>query len=53
MLRKLSSASKVIKATLNLNDKEFGLVGSANGLGRTLGSSVFIFVNTRMSAKWT
>jgi hypothetical protein len=49
----LSSASKVIKATLNLNDKEFGLVGSANGLGRTLGSSVFIFVNTRMSAKWT
>ena len=49
----LSSASKVIKSTLNLNDKQFGLVGSANGLGRTLGSSVFIFVNTRMSAKWT
>ena len=49
----LSSASKTIKATLKLNDKQFGLVGSANGLGRTLGSSVFIFVNTRMSAKWT
>ena len=49
----LSSASKTIKSTLNLNDKEFGLVGTANGLGRTLGSSAFIFVNTRLSAKWT
>jgi hypothetical protein len=49
----LSSASKVIKSTLHLNDKQFGLVGSANGLGRTIGSAVFIFVNTRMSAKYT
>jgi len=49
----LSSASKTIKATLNLNDKQYGLVGSSYGLGRTIGSSLFIFVNTRISAKWT
>jgi MFS family permease len=49
----LSSASKTIKATLNLNDKQYGLVGTAYGLGRTIGSSVFIFVNTRINAKWT
>ena len=40
----LSSASKNIKETLNMNDKEFGMFGSANGLGRVIGSSIYIII---------
>lgn len=48
----LSSASKSIKSSLNLNDKQFGMFGTANGLGRMLGSSIFIALNQRVNRKF-
>ena len=47
----LSSASKDIKETLHMNDKEFGMFGTVNGLGRVLGSSLFIFLVNNFSRK--
>ena len=47
----LSSASKDIKETLHMNDKEFGMFGTVNGLGRVIGSSMFIFLVNNFSRK--
>ena len=47
----LSSASKDIKETLHMNDKEFGMFGTVTGLGRVLGSSLFIFLVNNFSRK--
>lgn len=48
----LSSASKNIKETLNMNDKEFGMFGSANGLGRVIGSSIYIIIVNNFNRKF-
>jgi len=34
----LSSATKEIKLSLNMNDSKFGMFGTTNGLGRVIGS---------------
>ena len=48
----LSSASKNIKETLRMNDKEFGMFGTVNGLGRVIGSSIFIVIVNYINRKW-
>ena len=48
----LSSASTNIKATLEMNDADFGMFGTANGLGRVIGSSIFIIIVNTFNRKW-
>ena len=48
----LSSATKEIKKSLNMNDSKFGMFGTANGLGRVLGSLMFGLLNIKISRKW-
>ena len=48
----LSSASKNIKKTLVMKDAEFGLFGTFNGLGRVIGSSIFIIIVNYFNRKW-
>ena len=48
----LSSATKEIKKSLNMNDAKFGMFGTANGLGRVIGSTLFGMYNLKMSRKW-
>ena len=48
----LSSASKNIKETLNMNDKEFGMFGTVNGLGRVIGSSIYIIIVNHFNRKF-
>ena len=48
----LSSATKEIKKSLNMNDAKFGMFGTANGLGRVVGSTLFGMYNLKMSRKW-
>ena len=48
----LSSATKEIKKTLQMNDAKFGMFGTANGLGRVIGSTLFGMYNLKMSRKW-
>ncbi len=48
----LSSATKEIKKSLNMNDSKFGMFGTANGLGRVIGSLMFGLLNLKVSRKW-
>ena len=48
----LSSATKEIKKSLNMNDAKFGMFGTANGLGRVIGSTLFGMYNLKFSRKW-
>ena len=48
----LSSATKEIKASLRMNDSKFGMFGTANGLGRVIGSLMFGLLNIKYSRKW-
>ena len=48
----LSSATKEIKKSLNMNDAKFGMFGTANGLGRVIGSTLFGIYNLTLSRKW-
>ena len=48
----LSSASKNIKETLHMNDKEFGMFGTANGLGRVIGSSIYLIIVNNFNRKF-
>ena len=49
----LSSASKEIKKSLNINDSKFGSFGTANSFGRIISSLIFSVINQRVSRKWT
>ena len=35
-----------------MNDKQFGMFGSLNGIGRSLGSFIYILFSTKMNPKW-
>jgi len=48
----LSSATKEIKKSLQMNDAKFGMFGTANGLGRVIGSTFFGMYNLKLSRKW-
>lgn len=48
----LSSATKEIKKSLKMNDAKFGMFGTANGLGRVIGSTLFGMYNLKFSRKW-
>ncbi len=47
----LSSSSVVIKRQFNIADKEFGLLGTSQGIGRVIGNLLYIYFNNRLSAK--
>lgn len=49
----LSSSSKEIKADLNMNDKQFGMFGTSNGLGRVIGCFLFTILVNNFNRKWT
>lgn len=48
----ISSASQDIKTLLNLNDKQFGMFGTAMGIGRVIGSMLFIKLVNIVNRKW-
>ena len=47
----LSSATKEIKTSLDMNDAKFGMFGTLNGIGRVIGSTLFGMYNLRLSRK--
>ena len=47
----LSCASKVIKETYNMDDKQFGHFGTATGVGRISGILLFMFTSDRYNRK--
>ena len=47
----LSSASVAIKKEFNLGDKDFGLLGTSQGIGRVAGNLLYIYFNSKLSAK--
>ena len=49
----LSSATKEVKKSLNMNDAKFGSFGTANSLGRIISSTLFGMFNQKMSRKWS
>ena len=49
----LSSATKEVKKSLNMNDAKFGSFGTANSLGRIISSTLFSMYNQRISRKWS
>ena len=49
----MSSATKEIKKTLNMNDAKFGSFGTANSLGRIISSTLFGMFNQVISRKWS
>ena len=49
----LSSATKEVKKSLNMNDAKFGSFGTANSLGRIISSTLFGMLNQKMSRKWS
>lgn len=48
----MSSATKEIKLSLNMNDAKFGMFGTLNGIGRVIGSTLFGMYNLTISRKW-
>ena len=48
----MSSATKEIKNSLNMNDAKFGMFGTLNGIGRVIGSTLFGMYNLTISRKW-
>ena len=49
----LSSATKEVKKSLNMNDAKFGSFGTANSLGRIISSTLFGMLNQKISRKWS
>ena len=49
----LSSATKEVKKSLNMNDAKFGSFGTANSLGRIISSTLFGMLNQIISRKWS
>ena len=49
----LSSATKEVKKSLNMNDAKFGSLGTANSLGRIMSSTLFGMLNQKISRKWS
>ena len=49
----LSSATKEVKKSLNMNDAKFGSSGTANSLGRIMSSTLFGMLNQKISRKWS
>ena len=49
----LSSATKEVKESLNMNDAKFGSFGTANSLGRIMSSTLFGMLNQKISRKWS
>ena len=49
----LSSATKEIKKSLNMNDAKFGSFGTANSFGRIISSTLFGMLNQKISRKWS
>ena len=49
----LSSATKEVKKSLNMNDAKFGSFGTANSLGRIISSTFFGMFNQKISRKWS
>ena len=49
----LSSATKEVKKSLNMNDAKFGSFGTANSLGRIISSTLFSMLNQKISRKWS
>ena len=47
----LSSASVAIKKEFNIGDKDFGLLGTSQGIGRVAGNLLYIYFNAKLSAK--
>ena len=47
----LSSASVAIKKEFSIGDKDFGLLGTSQGIGRVAGNLLYIYFNTKLSAK--
>ena len=47
----LSSSSIAIKKQFNLGDKDFGLLGTSQGIGRVCGNLLYIYFNNKLSAK--
>ena len=47
----LSSSSVAIKKQFNLGDKDFGLLGTSQGIGRVFGNLLYIYFNNKLSAK--
>lgn len=47
----LSSSSVVIKRQFNIKDKEFGLLGTSQGIGRVIGNLLYIYFNNKLSAQ--
>ena len=47
----ISSSSKAIKSAFSLNDKEFGFIGSANAIGRGIGSILFTLLINYINRK--
>ena len=48
----LSSSSVAIKKQFNLGDKDFGLLGTSQGIGRVVGNLLYIYFNNKLSAKF-
>ena len=48
----LSSASKIIKDSLKMNDTDFGLFGTCYGIGRVLGSLFFMLASDTLNRKY-
>ena len=49
----LSSATKEVKKSLNMNDAKFGSFGTANSFGRIISSTLFGMFNQKISRKWS
>ena len=49
----LSSATKEVKKSLNMNDAKFGSFGTSNSLGRIISSTLFGMFNQKISRKWS
>ena len=49
----LSSSSTEIKRELQMNDKQYGMFGTANGLGRVIGCFLFTILVNNFNRKWT
>jgi sugar phosphate permease len=48
----LSSASVAIKKEFNIGDKDFGLLGTSQGIGRVAGNLFYIYFNNKFSPKY-
>jgi len=47
----LSSSSVAIKNQFNIRDKDFGLLGTSQGIGRVAGNLLYIYFNNKISSK--